>query len=79
MEADILGMKKLLAKLISWRTRENLSATRFNSDQQDQAKLARERQGQIMESRRDRKYVSERTIPAEGEILGPSESSSEEK
>lgn len=72
-------MKRFFAKLVNWKTREDLSATRFNSDQQDQAKLARERHEQIMETRRDRKYVSERTIPAEGEILGPSEPSSEEK
>src|SRR3989338_4144098 len=66
-------------KLVSWKTRENLPAARFNSDQQDQAKLARERHEQIMESRKDRKYISERIIPAEDEILGPSESSPEEK
>lgn len=72
-------MRKFFAKLVSWKTRENLSATRFSSDQQDQAKLARERQEQIMENREDRKYVSERTIPAEDKILGPSESSSEGK
>ena len=72
-------MIKFLLKLVNWKTRENLSVTRFQSDQRDQTKLAWERQEQIMESRGDKKYVSERTAPTEGEILGPSESPPEEK
>ena len=70
-------MRKFLAKLVSWKTRENLSATRFSSDQQDQAKLAREKHQQIMEGRRDKKYVSEMTVPA-GEVRRPEDSVAEE-
>lgn len=65
-------IKKLLAKLVNWsEQRENFSRSRFQADQEDQTKLARERHEQIM-AERNRKYVSERTIPAESEIFGPS-------
>ncbi len=47
---------------------------RLKTDQE----LAQERHGQIMASRGDKKYVSERTVPNEKEILGPSESKREE-
>ena len=67
-------IKKLLAKLVGFREqRANLPATRFESEQKDEAKLARERHEDIMRSR-EKKYVSERTIPAEEDILGPSDS-----
>ncbi len=66
--------KKIIAKLVNWtEQREDFSKSRFATDQKDQAKLARERHEQVMTGR-DRKYVSERTIPAEEEILGPSDS-----
>ena len=70
-------MKKILAKLMRWGTREDLSATRFRTDQKDQADLARDRLKQIMESRKE-KYISEETVerkpPTEAEITGPSDS-----
>ena len=67
-------IKKLLAKLVGFREqRANFPATRFESEQKDEAKLARERLEDIMKSR-ERKYVSERTKPAEEDILGPSDS-----
>lgn len=67
-------IKKLLVKLVGWREqRANLPATRFESEQKDEAKLARERHEDIMRSR-DKKYVSEQIVPAEEEILGPSDS-----
>lgn len=71
-------IKKFIIKLVNWKTREKLSATRFHSDQQDQDKLARERHDQIMKSRGERKYVSETTVPTDQEILGPSEPKPEE-
>ena len=68
-------MKKFFAKLINWQAQRHNNAERIHSaDQQDQARLARERHEQIMESRGERKYVSERTVPTEQEIEGPSES-----
>ena len=70
-------IKKFLTKLVNWsEQRENFSASRFRANQGDEAKLAKERHEQIM-AERQRKYVSERTVPAEGEILGPSESKEE--
>lgn len=67
-------MKKLLAKLINWSgQREDFSKSRFRADGEEQAKLARERHEQIMAGR-DKKYVSERTVPTENEILSPSDS-----
>ena len=47
---------------------------RLKTDQE----LAQERHGQIMVGR-DKKYVSERTVPTEGEILGPSETEPKEE
>ncbi len=71
-------IKKLLAKLMNWSDqREDFSKSRFRADQEDQARMARERHEQIMEGR-DKKYVSEQTVPSEGQILGPSESKSSE-
>ena len=67
-------IKKLLAKLVGFREqRANLPAIRHESEQKDEAKLARERLEDIMRSR-DKKYVSEQTVPSEEEILCPSES-----
>lgn len=67
-------IKKLLAKLVNWsEQRENFSASRFRTNQADEAKMARERHEQIMAGR-DREYVSERTLPNEEKILGPSDS-----
>ena len=69
-------MKKIVAKLVGSREqREDFSAERFRAEQKDKAKLARERQEQIMRGR-SKKYVSERTTE---EILGPSDSAVEEK
>lgn len=67
-------IKKILAKLANWsEQREDFSKSRFQAGQEDQAKMARERHEQIMAGR-DKRYVSERTVPAEEEILGPSDS-----
>ena len=67
-------IKKLLAKLVGFREqRANLPAIRHEAEQKDEAALARERHEDILRSR-DKKYVSERTTPAEKEILGPSDS-----
>lgn len=67
-------IKKILAKLANWsEQRENFSASRFRVNQGDEAKMAKERHEQIMAGR-DKKYVSEQTVPAEKEILGPSDS-----
>lgn len=67
-------IKKFLAKLVNWsEQREDFSKIRFRADQEEQSKFARERQEQIM-AERERQYVSERTIPAEKKILGPSDS-----
>lgn len=72
-------IKKFLAKLVNWtEQRENFSKSRFESDQRDQAKLARERHEQIVVGR-ERKYVSERTVPTQEEILGPSNSTLKEE
>ncbi len=72
-------IKKFLAKLVNWSgQREDFSKSRFRADQEEQARMARERHEQVM-AERERKYVSERTVPAEGEILGPSESKPKEK
>ena len=66
-------IKKIFAKLVNWSgQREDFSKSRFRADQEDQARMARERLEQIMTGR-DKKYVSEQTVPTEGEILGPSE------
>lgn len=74
-------IRKLIAKLISrrepgnWnvRLRDNLPERRFLEESAQESRLAEERQRQIM-ANRDKKYVSERTIPSESEILGPSDS-----
>ena len=72
-------IKKFLSKLVNWsERREDFAKSWFMSDQKDQSKLTRERHEQIMEERK-RKYVSERKVPAEGEILGPSNSESKEE
>ena len=67
-------IKKLLAKLVGFHEqRANFPAIRHESEQKDEAKLARERHEEIMRSR-EKKYVSEQTTPAEEDILGPSDS-----
>ena len=68
-------MKKFFLKLVNWQAQRSNNAERIHeADQQDQARLSRERHEQIMEGRGDRKYVSERMVPTEQEIEGPSES-----
>ncbi len=71
-------IKKFLVKLINYGgTRENNPQTIHNSIKKadENSELAKERHKMIMESREDRKYVSERTVPPEEEIRGPSEGS----
>ncbi len=71
-------LKKLLAKLMNYtEQKENFAKSAFNADRAEQERMARENHEQVM-AERQRKYVSERTVPAEGEILGPSESKPEE-
>jgi hypothetical protein len=73
-------IKKIFATLTSsWdrmtdynKRQAKIIQERLKTDQE----LAQERHGQIMVSR-DKKYVSERTVPTEGEIVGPSESKEE--
>lgn len=61
-------------KLVNWsEQREDFSKSRFRADQEEQTRMARERHEQIMTGR-DKKYVSERTVPSEKEVLGPSDS-----
>lgn len=72
-------IKKIFAKLMNWsEQRENFSASRFRTNQADEARMARERHEQIMAGR-DKKYVSEQTVPSEEEILGPSDSALNEE
>ncbi len=72
-------IKKFLAKLINFtEQKENLAKSAFRADQKEQERMAREKHEQIMAGR-ERKYVSERTIPAEEEILGPSETGPKEE
>lgn len=72
-------IKKILAKLVNWSgQREDFSKSRFQADQEEQARMARERNVQIMAGR-DKKYVSEQTVPSEEEILGPSNSALKEE
>ena len=74
-------IRKLIAKLISHRESQfnndrlgmDIRAKRFQEESAHESRLAKERQEQIMAGR-DRKYVSERTIPSDEEILGPSDS-----
>ncbi len=70
-------IKKFLAKLInSWDRMPD--ASKQKAKNREEAELAKERHDQVMADR-ERKYVSERTVPTEGEILGPSEPESKEK
>jgi len=67
-------IKKFLTKLVGWREKEaNFSARTFKEKSAEESREAKERHDQIMAGR-EQKYVSERTVPAEGEILGPSDS-----
>ncbi len=67
-------IKKILAKLMNFtEQKEDFAKSAFRADQKEQEKMARERHEQIMVGR-DKKYVSEQTVPTEGEILGPSDS-----
>jgi len=64
-------MKKFLIKLVNWQAqRDDNPKMIHDANQQDQARLAREKNEQVTE---DKKYVSKRTIPSEEKILGPSE------
>lgn len=72
-------IKKIFAKLINFsERREDVSKSAFMADSVEQARMARERHEQIMRERGEHKYVSERTVPTEGEIVGPSESKPED-
>ena len=67
-------IKKFLVKLTAWREKETDFAHRtFKERSAEESRQAEERHQQIMAGR-EKKYVSERTAPAEGEILGPSDS-----
>lgn len=56
----------------------NLSEQRFHERSAEESRLAEERHRQIMDSRKHR-YVSERSVPSEAEVLGPSDSAVEKK
>ncbi len=72
-------IKKIFAKLMNFtEQKENFAKSAFRADQKDQEKMAREKHEQIMAGR-DRKYVSEQTVPSEEQILGPSDSASKEE
>ncbi len=72
-------IKKILAKLANYtEKKENFAKSAFRADQKEQERMARERHGQIMAGR-DKKYVSERTVPSESETLGPSDKKPEEE
>ena len=66
-------IKKILAKLVSsWDRMPDVTKQRANIE----SELAEERRQQIMANREAegrQKYVSERTVPTEGEIVGPSD------
>lgn len=67
-------IKKLLAKLVGWREKESDFALRtFKEKSAGESREAAERHQEVMAGR-DKKYVSERTAPSEGEIVGPSDS-----
>lgn len=67
-------IKKLVAKLVAWREKETDFARRtFKEKSAEESREAEQRHQQIMAGR-EQKYVSERTVPADEEILGPSES-----
>lgn len=67
-------IKKLLAKLVGWREKESDFALRtYKEKSAGESREAEERHQEVIAGR-ERKYVSERTAPAEGEILGPSDS-----
>ena len=80
-------LKKLLAILVSrketgmslnLRKKMDLSSQRFQEKAAGESRLAKERHDQEMASR-SQKYVSERTVPSDSEILGPSDSVAEKK
>ncbi len=72
-------IKKFLAKLVNWtEQKEDFAKSAFRADQKDQERMARERHEQIMTGR-DKKYVSERTVPSKEEVLGPSDSALKEE
>ena len=71
-------IKKLLAKLVGWREKESNFALRtFKEKSAEESREAKDRHDETMAGR-EQKYVSERTTPAEGELLGPSDSKPEE-
>lgn len=75
-------IKKFILKLVNYvGIREDLSARNFQTDQKDQAKVARDNLKQIMESHEahgERKHnleeTTERKPPTEAKILSPSDS-----
>jgi len=67
-------IKKFLAKLVAWREKESNFALRtFKEKSAEESRKAEETHREIMAGR-GQKYVSERTVPAEEDILGPSDS-----
>lgn len=73
-EAEQIG-----TKLVNFtEQKEDFSKSAFRAGQKEQERMARERHEQIMAGR-DKKYVSEQTVPNEGEILGPSDSALKEE
>lgn len=66
-------IKKFLANLVNWSgQREDFSKSQFRTGQKEQDKLSREHNEQFMADK-DREYISERKIPVEEQILGPSD------
>ena len=70
-------IKKFFAKLVGWQEQRANVPQRIHeangNDHELEAEMARERHAQIIHERGDKKYVSERTIPTEKEVTGPSE------
>ena len=71
-------IKKFLAKLVAWREKESNFALRTFKEKSAEASRKAEETHQEIMARRGQKYVSERTIPAEEKILGPSDSETRE-
>lgn len=67
-------IKELFAKLVAWREKEtNFALRTFKEKSAEESREAEERRKRVMAGR-EKKHVSERTVPAEEEILGPSNS-----
>lgn len=73
-------MKKFFAKLMGIREqREDFAARTFGERSAQESRDAKERHDQIMESRGDKKYVSEVIPPSSEEVTGPSDSGLKEE